>query len=243
MTFQLVILGLLAAMGPDDFTLVMPVSPETPDGQRRLAQRAMEICAGRYPVLHRYRFTGMERLDSPDQQEARFEVRQEMTCSNTPPAPPTEGQLAPADWQPLEQDRLEIIALTARYFAAVDSGDAETAHGSWIEGQQAETPLSERRRQIEEQRRQYGAAGASPPVRLTWYVNPANAPQPGIYVAVDYERSYANLVLNCGYLIWFRDAAGRYRLTRQENSVFERGPSAPSAEALTQFRQMSRCPS
>jgi hypothetical protein len=164
------------------------------------------------------------------------------TCSETPPSAPA-GEAAPADWQASQRDVREIEALTLRFFAAIDSGDAETAHGLWSDDEQSETPLDERRRSIESFRQQAGRPGAAPVTRLTWYVNPVGAPRPGIYVAVDYERSYANLTMNCGYLIWYREAGGRYRLTRPEDSVMARSAGTPAAEQLAQLRQASRCPS
>lgn len=234
------ILGLLAMGGPDDFTMVMPVRPDTPDGQRRLAERAMQICGSRYPIMERYRFSGSESLQGAG--EPRYEVRQELTCADTPPAAPT-GEAAPANWQPSNQDVSEITALTRRYFAAIDSGDVETAHSLWSDDMQAETPLPERRQSVEAFRAQAGRAGAAPTTRLTWYVNPAGAPRPGIYVAVDYERSYENLTMNCGYLIWYREGERGYRLTRQEDSVMARSAGTPPPEVLAQMRQSSRCPS
>lgn len=240
MSMTIAFFGLLAMGGPDDFTLVMPMRPDTPEGQRRLAERAMQICGSRYPVMERYRFAGTEALQG--NAEPRYEVRQELTCSDAGP-PAQAGEAAPADWQASEQDVREITALTRRFFAAIDSGDAETAHGLWSDDLQAETPLDERRRGIEAFRQQAGLPGAAPVTRLTWYVNPEGAPRPGIYVAVDYERFYANLTMNCGYLIWYREADGRYRLTRQEDSVMARSAGTAAADQLVQLRQSSRCPS
>lgn len=240
MSTLIAILGLLALAGPDDFTLVMAERPDSAEGQRRLLEHATQICGARYPSMARYRFTGTESLQGAT--TPRYEVRQELTCSDAPPAAQT-GQAVPADWQPSEPEVREIEALTRRFFTAIDSGDAETAHSLWSENQQAETPLAERRRDIEAFRQQAGRTSAPPVTRLTWYVNPAGAPRPGVYVAVDYERSYANLTMNCGYLVWYREGEGRYRLTRQENMVVARNAGTPSADELAQLRQASRCPS
>jgi hypothetical protein len=230
------------ALGPNDFTITIPISPDTPEGQRLVATRAQEICGSRYPIGGRYRFTGDERISPQGDRLSSFQVRQELTCSDTPPFAPS-GDRAPDGWQPSERDTREILALSQRYFAAVDGGDAEAAHAMWSVDQQAETPVAERRRGIEEFRRQAGPSGADPRMRLTWYVNPDGAPRPGIYVAADYERSYANLALNCGYLIWYREGDARYRLTRQENTIVARTATPLSAEQLAPVRQQSRCPS
>ncbi|HST37173.1 MAG TPA: DUF4019 domain-containing protein [Allosphingosinicella sp.] len=241
-SFPFLLVFAAAVLGPDDFTITIPVSPETPEGQRLLAIRAREVCGSRYSVADRYRFEGEERISPQGDRTSSFRVRQELTCSDTPPSPPT-GEQAPADWQASEQDVRDVVAVSERYFAAVDGGDAEIAHAMWSEDQQAETPVAERRREIEEFRRQAGPRGAHPRMRLTWYVNPDGAPRPGVYVAVDYERFYANLALNCGYLIWYREGDARYRLTRQDNGIVAQSATPLPAEQLVQVRQQLRCPS
>lgn len=236
-------LALLVAAydGPDDFTMVMPLSPETPEGQRLLAERAQQICGRRYPLLERYRFSGREQVAPGGQRTGRFEVMQELTCSDTPPQVSAEAP-APADWRATARDEADVRAATNRYFAAIDAGDAARAHAMWSADQQSATPLEVRSADLQRFRAEAGAPGVHRVARLTWYVNPPGAPRPGIYVAADYERAYAGLRFNCGYLIWLREGEGRYVLIREETSIVSARDASDSPEAIAQARSLSRCP-
>lgn len=230
-----------AAQGSNDFTLVMPVSPETPEGQRLLADRARQICGPLYPVPGRYRFSGRERVSPDGRRSGQFEVVQELTCADSPPVAAVE-EPAPADWRATARDEEDARAATMRYFAAVDAGDAIRVQAMWSPAQQAEMPLEVRSAQLRRFREEAGRPGAHRIARLTWYVNPPGAPRPGIYVAADYERAYSGLRFNCGYLIWFRQSEGRYVLIREETSTANARDVEDSPEAIAQARTLSRCP-
>lgn len=227
---------LLLAVAPNVFSMTLPVSPETAEGQRLISARAVEICAGRYPHLGRYRFEGTETLTGEARGQARFEVQQELECMDAPPAE-VAADTGPADWQPSAQDVRLITELTMRYFALLDAGNTAEATRLWSADQQAEMS-PERLEQLRTFRREAGRPGDHQIRALTWYVNPENAPRPGIYAAADYERRYSELAFNCGYLIWFREAEGRYVIVREETNSFPRTAAASEAtirEARSQF--------
>ncbi|HEV7658353.1 MAG TPA: hypothetical protein VGO55_00765 [Allosphingosinicella sp.] len=235
-----VALLVLLHAGPDDFRLTIPVSPETAEGQRLLAERARQICAGRYPMLARYRFSGREQVGADGRRSGLYDVSQELSCADRPP-PVSMETPAPADWRATESDEAGARAATERYFAAVDAGDAARVHAMWTASQQAATPLAERAAELRSFRAQAGRPGRHRIVRLTWYVNPDGADRPGIYVAADYERSYSGFYLNCGYLVWFRQAPGRYELIREETGVVGAGDAPNSPEGIAQARSLARC--
>ncbi|HYI48075.1 MAG TPA: hypothetical protein VEX35_06375 [Allosphingosinicella sp.] len=235
-----VALAALLHGGPDDFRLTIPVSPETAEGQRLLAERAREICAGRYPVLARYRFSGREQIGPDGRRTGEFEVSQELSCADRPP-PASVDPPAPADWRATERDEADARAATERYFAAVDAGDAARVHAMWSAGRQAATPLEERAAQLRGFRAQAGRPGRHLIARLTWYVNPDGADRPGIYVAADYERSYSGFFVNCGYLVWFREAPGRYELIREETGIIGAGDAPNTPEGIARARSLARC--
>ncbi len=241
MTSHLVAL-LLVMLGPNDFSMSLPLSPETAEGQRLIAERALEICGGRYPHLGRYRFEGSERTQPDGKRSAVFAVEQEMACMDArpPETRPTE-EAAPADWEPSLDDERRVQELTRRYFALVDAGDSKRAHEMWSSNTRLTTPLDARAAQIDDFRKQAGKPGEHRIAALTWYVNPPGAPTPGIYVAADYERSYEKLALNCGYVVWFRERNGGYVLIREENNMLPRQPQEPSPQSLDETRAMLGC--
>jgi hypothetical protein len=235
-----VALSTLLHAGPDDFRLTIPVSPETDEGQRLLAERARQICVGRYPVLTRYRFSGREEVGSDGRLTGQFDVHQELSCADRPPPVAVETP-APADWRATERDEADARAATELYFAAVDAGDAARVHAMWIASQQAATSLEERATELRRFRAQAGTPGRHRIARLTWYVNPPGADRPGIFVAADYERAYSGFFVNCGYLMWFREAAGRYALIREETGILAARDAPSTPEGIAQARSLLRC--
>lgn len=61
-------------------------------------------------------------------------------------------------------------------------------------------------------------------VKVTWYLDPADAEGPGLYVAVDYRGNYAKDNLLKGYVIWYRaPGASEFRLMRVEDNYIPKG--------------------
>jgi hypothetical protein len=57
---------------------------------------------------------------------------------------------------------------------------------------------------------------------FTWYRDPPDAPEPGLYAAVDFTAHFANLELMCGYLMWHQVADGQFRIVREEQNFIDR---------------------
>jgi hypothetical protein len=247
--FPLLIAALAAAGSASEpgsreapFTLVMPVSPESRDGQDRIWAKAQEVCGEWFPVLGQYRFEGTERLSGGTTSDPSFTVHQQLVCSEVPIVRVFDTPADPA-WQPSAGDEAQVRDLMIRYFALVDSGDAAAAHAHWSAANQEMTSLSERSRAIAEFRRTAGTPETHRIWKLSWYVNPEGAPEPGIYVAADYERKYSNLGFNCGYLAWLRQADGSYRIVREETTLVTSADAAKlPPQDLAAMRTASRCP-
>ena len=222
------------------FTITIPVSPETLEGQALLAAKAAEICGSKYPNLSRYQFEGLQKVAPDGAQQGAFTVRQNFECLDGPPAEAA-GTPVPSDWKPSAQDEQHVRAITRRYFSLVDSGDAAAIHALWSASNRDLMPLDKRAEELAAFRRESGRLLDKHIAKITWYVNPPAAPAPGVYAAVDFERRYSRLALNCGYLIWFRQPDGNYVLQRQENSNLAKLDDN-SQTSLTQARQLMRCP-
>lgn len=69
---------------------------------------------------------------------------------------------------------------------------------------------------------QAGKPGETDFTRFTWYRDPPDAPEPGLYAAVDFTGHYDNLVLMCGYLMWHQLPGGAFRLVREEQNFIDR---------------------
>lgn len=228
---------LLLVQQPVPFTLDLTVSPETPEGQAQIARRAIELCRGRYPQLGHYTFEGTTAADGSGD-ESRFTYRGEVTCVDRPPDPEA-GAPVPADWRPSSADEERVRAATTAYFAAVDRGDVETIEAMMSPGHRATSTTEVRSARLRSFRLQAGAPGQHRILRTTWYANPPGV-APGAYVAVDFERSYANLSVSCGFVAWQRLGDGRLLLVREETGSAPRS-AGETAEDLARLRLLLRC--
>ena len=71
---------------------------------------------------------------------------------------------------------------------------------------------------------------------ITWTRDPAGAPLPGVYAAIDLTSHYANVDRNCGYIILYQaPAGGDFQVMRVESNyldnahaqaIIESGPGA-----------------
>ncbi|HZF44172.1 MAG TPA: DUF4019 domain-containing protein [Sphingomonadaceae bacterium] len=224
------------------FTLSMSVRPDTREGQLLLAREAQRRCDLLFARLGRYRFEGNRALGETTPKPVKWKVRQEFTCGKAlaeVPQPPA----ADPDWQPTPAIEQEIMNATARYFAWVDAADAPNAHAAWSAENQQMLPLAQRREVLTDERKAAGEPLGHRVLKLSWYINPADAPMPGIYVAADYEKRYRNLAAHCGYLVWFRQPDGRFVIVREEAGRLNRSDaSAMSPSMLAEARAQLRCP-
>ncbi len=139
-------------------------------------------------------------------------------------ATPTEdpGKLVSEQkWEPSEQDQLKIKLLSYQYFQAKDNGDYKTAFDTFSEEMASVIDFNDWKANLV---KFYAAAGAGisrTPTRITWYNNPANASVSGIFAAVDYTSTFANIDINCGYLMWHKKSDDSFELIREEQNYLD----------------------
>lgn len=206
--------------GRHTLSAVVQDTNDPADGLAAITPEAVRLCGARQPHFGRYRFEALAPLagsGAPGGESLLYE--QDITCHDAPqemsmtiaaPVPP-----AP-DSPPDEDDAATIHAHTRAYFLAKESADADAAYRLLsTEMASYATP-----REWEESRAsvnaQMGPGAQTNLLRLTWYDNPAGAPTPGRYAAVDYEVTYPSRGFTCGYVMWLRQADGGYLLVREE---------------------------
>lgn len=142
---------------------------------------------------------------------------QDLTCGEAPPAaaPPVPIALTQAEIDALTP---VILDLTGQYFAAFEQARDADAFALTTPDMTGGASAEDWSDDARERREFLGAPMSRQIARLTWYPNPPNSPEPGLYVAADYVAGWS-LQDECGYLIWFRpDADTPFRLTRQEQT-------------------------
>ena len=76
---------------------------------------------------------------------------------------------------------------------------------------------------------------------VTVYVDPPNAPEPGIYVAADFEAAYENSVV-CGYLVWHDGPDEAFRIMRQDSGELQASVESELSDAeRNRIRREFRC--
>ena len=59
-------------------------------------------------------------------------------------------------------------------------------------------------------------------LKVTWTKDPANAPFPGIYAAVDFSGTFATMDRYCGYMAWYQASLSEpFQLMRIEENMMD----------------------
>ena len=182
------------------------------EGQRALRPKAMELCGDLTPQFGKYRFSSKESLDKPVPDES-FVLVQDITCGGgaeqvSKPSRPL------SDEQRLAVEQ-EMRRRTKSYFTALAGENLGEAHAMLSEYMKSTATFDE---WVEEQQQHQKALGELSEIavwRVTVYVDPPNAPEPGIYVATDFEANYKGSLV-CGYIMWYGRSAESFRVMREE---------------------------
>lgn len=221
-----------AVTGSPDTGLVYTAGPIAADAlpalETAVADDARLRCGARQPSLGKFSY---------GQQVSRANVtttvtgyRREIACR-----PTTAADVTPvaADWQAGPADDAAARAAATALFAAYDRGNA-AAVAAMQDNEEAAAPPNS----VADWPRRAGR-GRRVVDRVTWYVNPASASKPGLYVALDWHAEYELLAVGCGYVVLYRTPLG-FRVVRQETNVLRRA-DAPTPEQLARARAALPC--
>ena len=196
--------------GTYQLTLEVEEAMDVGNGQVLLLPKAVELCDGLRPQFGRFEFRTLESVEGPTATDS-FVLVQDIECGG--------AEHAAEDKRPSrelgDQERLEIEtdarARTVAYLKAAADGDERAALAMFS----GLVSNEEWRRQEAEFRAKAGPLGDVDVWRVTVYVDPPSAPEPGIYVATDLEVSYEHLTA-CGYFVWLERPDGALRITRRD---------------------------
>lgn len=151
-------------------------------------------------------------------------------------AVPAQAQTAPREvnitadsapgWVPSIAQDQAVDGATDAWFAALESGDFARAYAMLAPANRTE-PYADFARRNAAARDNAGALRGRTVLKVTWTKDPANAPAPGVYAAVDIAERHANVDRQCGYLIWYQPPeGGPFLLMRTETSRFDNAAAA-----------------
>lgn len=132
---------------------------------------------------------------------------------------------------PSSGDRLAILAGSYAWLAAKDGGRYDEAWALLSDGMKAASPLAQWKAGAERFNGQAGPVRSRQVTRISFYQDPPDAPEPGLYAAADFSADFAGLDFVCGYLMWHRGADGVWRLVREEQNLVDK----QTAENLTKI--------
>lgn len=152
-------------------------------------------------------------------------------------------------WVPSEDLERQARKAANDFMAAKDSGRAEQAYAFLTDIDKKDQPFSEFSKNIRQFNVQAGAVVERRITVITWTKNPAKAPLPGIYAALDLVSRFANVDRHCGYLMLYQaPSGGAFQVMREESNFMDNATAAslakqsPAAAAQAWAKLSANCP-
>jgi hypothetical protein len=143
-------------------------------------------------------------------------------------------------WVPAAEQRQRVLKAVEVFLDAVEGGRYAEAYGMQTEINRRNQTLA----QFTEDARKFGALAG--PVRfwrvlkVTWTKDPAQAPFPGVYAAVDLAGQFANVDRDCGYIVLYQQpAGGDFSIMRRENNYLDNA-TARNIEARQSKEELAK---
>ena len=222
-----------------ELTVQLPASTNPEQASTMLQPVADQVCGGRSAQLGRYSFQATQRVDAKAPAGGTQTFVQQVECGGVPAL--VAGVPAPKA-PPSPEDERVVRERTLAYLEAKDRGEFDTARA--MLGNEAAAMMSADN--WRDPRMAFNAASGMPSrrevVRLTWYDDPSGAPRLGRYVAADFRGDYPHAGFYCGYVVWYLEADGQYRVVREEEGQAAADTVKGLApDALAGMRQQVGC--
>jgi hypothetical protein len=148
-------------------------------------------------------------------------VQAQRAPSNAPAAINITSDSAPG-WLPSERQRRDVIKSANDYFSALDEGRYDGAYAMMSEGNKHAVPFGQFLDRSQALHARSGALRQRSILKVTWTKDPAAAPLPGIYAAIDVASRYENIDRHCGYVVLYQKNEGDdFQVMRQEANFID----------------------
>lgn len=145
-------------------------------------------------------------------------------------------------WSPSEAQKVQVEQLTHKYFSAKDEARYQDAYAMQTDGMHNLASFGEWTRSIKDFSNTAGKVVSRQIKKITWYKDPPNAPARGVYAAVDFTSRFENIDTYCGYLVWFQQPDGTFKMAREEVSYIDKKTQERLDEkTLAQLKASIRC--
>ena len=133
-------------------------------------------------------------------------------------------------WLPSEELEHQARQTAIAFMAAMDSGRSADAYAFLADIDKKDQSFSDFSERVRAFNARAGAVIERRIVTVTWTKDPANAPLPGIYVALDLVNRFTNIDRHCGYLVLFQPpSGGAFQVMREENNFLDNAAAAEIA--------------
>ncbi len=138
-------------------------------------------------------------------------------------------------WLPSEDLERQARATAMDYMADMDSGRYDEAYAFLADIDRKDQPFSAFSDRLRHFNAQAGTVVERRVVTLTWTKDPAQAPFPGVYVALDLVSKFAKIDRHCGYLVLYQaPSGGAFKVMREENNFIDNATAAGIAKKSSQ---------
>lgn len=130
-------------------------------------------------------------------------------------------------WLPSAAFEEQVRKRTSEYFSDLDSEQYQRAYAMMAEINREDRPLATFIQENQGFHDRAGALTALTILKITWTKDPAKAPLPGIYAAIDIAGHFQKMDRYCGYLVLYKaPIGGEFEVMRQEANYMDDAQAA-----------------
>ena len=153
-------------------------------------------------------------------------------------------------WMPTVDERQRAIEIFKNYLDAIEGERYAEAYDLYAADMKSDMTLAQFAQDEMKFKAMAGAVRFWRVLKVTWTKDPARAPYPGIYVAIDLASQYVNVDRDCGYIVLYQASSGdAFAIMRRENNYMDnttarQGEQKQSKAAVAEaWRKLSQyCP-
>lgn len=137
-------------------------------------------------------------------------------------------------WLPSEEQEASAEEAALNYFEAYDEGQFALSYALLTPEMKRSLASAEHAASGQLFNNESGALVSRKIIKVTWTKDPANAPRPGVYAAIDLSSRYVNIDRHCGYLIAYQAADNEPFLVMRTQSTMLTNEAAAAFQAAGQ---------
>jgi len=142
------------------------------------------------------------------------------------------------DFKPNAEEIDKTITFFDSYLSKIDRREFETAYAMQTKSQRAAITLERFKSILIDGQTKFGGVIERQLMRITWYPNRSDAPEPGTYVAMDFAAFTDKQSFQCGFVVLKGTAATGFQVVRTDSSFIPAvglQGKIPRAEILKQL--------